>query len=178
MKLNKAAAALLLICAASTAQASSIDYAVNVTDSHNDTFVGIVNYDTTLDVLTSASGTLTFADSVVVNNFFLIDQSVFPGYSGTVIAAAFFGSPSVWLDGVANTTYTNTEAVVLLLDSTPSIPNPILDPNAYIIDDTGTSYQITSGGMTVPEPASIALLAAGLSGFGLPRRKSNQRDRA
>jgi hypothetical protein len=54
-------------------------------------------------------------------------------------------------------------------DTSPGAANPVIDPLTHITDDLGNSYGLAA---PVPEPTTIALLAAGLFGFGVSRRQS------
>lgn len=170
MKLKITAAALLLISSFSM-HASTIDYSINVTDSNKDTFVGIADYDINLDVFTSVSGTLTFADGSSTSSLLALDQvGYFPYSSGSGVGPAIYGV--AWADVIYDRNYAG--GLYILLDSSPSVPTPKLDPTAFISSNDGVQYQITSGGITLPEPSSVALLAAGILSLGLSRRKFMQ----
>ena len=104
-----------------------------------------------------------------------IGSNVFAGGTGDTSPFDFFGATGVIADG------SSLIGLLFSFDSDPSVPNSFnsgqFDLNVALADGSSIdlfadySATITSGSPTVPEPASLTLVATALAGLLLFRRK-------
>lgn len=179
----------------STNSVADTVYTYDINTSYDDgagdtgTYSGTFQYDATTQQITTVSGTLTdtpfgtsqttwsydtayAAQYGAINTGFYISAN--DGYPTNEFLDFFMnGTTSYWTDwvqvliaGIGTSTPT-LDSTSLGVGSSPG--NTVGDYNIPIVSGSITEVAFNS---SVPEPASIALLASGLLGFGVSRKKA------
>lgn len=176
MKTKLFIAALSTALVSGSAQAAPISYDINETWSDGATFSGSFIYDSTTQVLSSFTGTLS--DAITSRSDIFWSQYV-NDWSNLSFQAPVYTSDEIQVTLLNN----GNNAWVNLSLSLSDISQQANSANNYYYDTADSSiflhsanpthFAVTPTPSAVPLPPSVAMFATGLLGLGLARRKTN-----